>query len=837
MGAYFYKMKGFNEKKLGYFGETYELKVLNQIIGSKIEKSKGIFRRENKFGRKILSLISSDQFTHNLAKRIVVFLKNYYNKTNTIPFYDTITEYIKSRVIDEMEQEMVLTYLKDIKSVDVEDKQWIQENTLNFINTKNLFKAWKKIETEYINRGKYNEFNKIAQIMSDAIVELQEEERLEAFVEGDYSDLENVRGLIIPTGIKALDNDMNGGLGLGEFAILVAGLKVGKAQPNTCKVYTPEGYKLMGEIKIGDEVLGSDGKKQNVLGVYPQGEIDYYKVEFSDNTHTYCSKDHLWAVESLKQQERNRNSGNKEYQVKSLLEIMKNYQRGNGALNYRIPKTKAVHFDYKEMIIDPYVLGIMIGDGCLSNNFRVSTADDEVLEQMSLRLGKGYQFTKYPKYDYYIKDVLHPNRNLLKEQFNELGLLGKKSDTKFIPKEYLYSSIEDRKNLLRGLIDSDGYISKEGKISYSTTSEQLIEDFRFLVLSLGGFCSKISNRYTNYNYKGVKKTGKLSYRVSCSFTEEIKTISYLSRKQSLYKPRVKKAGSKYIKNIEYIGKTECTCIKVSNEDSLYVTDDFILTHNTTFATFVANNAAMLGFNVLQLFFEDTEEQIKMKHRSKFVGMNLSAVTNKRNKKRVGSKTDTKLKKLKEAGGCLVPLKMDSTETTVKAIEKVILRARERGVWFQDTQEYKKITFDLVLIDYVDCIKPKQSYRDDWGGDKEVMRDLEKLCSRKHGLGFACWAFTQGGRSSLNSSLVAEGDVGGSIKKLQIAHFIASISKTIDQRPEGKATFAILGSRIGRDGIIYKDCEFDNGNMQISLEMVENIADFVKTEDFEAQTPY
>ena len=622
----------FNERNLGYFGSTYELKVINQIIGAKIEKSKGQYRRETSYGKRIVPIITPHHFTHKIAKRIIVFLKNYYNKTNSIPYYDTISEYIKSKIQDDLEQEMVLTYLKDIENTDVEDTLWVQENTINFINTKNLYAVWKDIELNYINKGKYNEYEKISELVSDALVSLKDDDRLEAFVEGDTSDLENIRGMIIPTGVKSLDRDMNGGLGLGELAIVVAGLKVGKAQPNTCKIYTPDGYKLMGELQVGDKILGSDNKPQLVLGVFPQGIIDTYKISFTDNTSTYCSKEHLWSVKKF--------NSNEKYKVKTLEELLDDYEQ----TQYEIP------------IIS-----------------------------------------------------------------------GLNSDTNNIPK--------------------------------------------------------------------------------------------------------------IIHKITYSGQDDCTCIKVSNKDSLYVTDDFILTHNTTFATYVANNAAKSGFNVLQIFFEDTEEQVKMKHRSKFTSMPLSSISNKKNKKAIGSKTDTQLKKVKEAGGCLVVHKMDSTESTVEDIRKLILKARERGVWFQDTKEFKKITFDLVLIDYVDCIKSKGNFKEDWGGDKEVMRDLEKLSSRKHGLGFACWAFTQGGRSSLNSSLVAEGDVGGTTKKLQIAHFIASISKTIEQRPEGKATFAILGSRIGRDGIIYKDCTFDNGNMKIDFNEVDTLADYVNNNSFNEQQQF
>lgn len=695
-------MKGFDDKNLGYFGDKYELKVINQIIGTNEEKSKGLYRRECAFGRKVLPIINAKHFSHNLAKRIVVFLKNYFNRNNDVPYYDTIQEYIKARVPDEVEQEMVFTYLNDIRYVNTTDSKWIQENTLNFINTKNLYDVFRKVENEYINRGKYNEFPQIAQMVEDALVELKDDDRLEAFVAGDYRDLENIRGMLIPTGIKALDEDMNGGLGLGELAIVVAGLKVGKAQPNNCKIYTPTGYKLMGDINVGDGILGSDGKKQTVLGVFPQGVIDYYKIEFSDNTFTYCSADHLWEV-------RERNS--KSPIIKTLKELESDYK----SKEYHIPLAGKIDF---------------------SNDLDVNSIDFDDLKGIDKIL-----YTSYSTRLYYLINLI------------------KRASNKF-----------------------------DDRYRFIIFDEEFSNQLRQLTLSLG------------YSFNTISK--------------------------HVYEVKFEK-NEKIIKNIEFVGKTECTCIKVSNSDKLYITDDFILTHNTTFASFVANNAARNGFKVLQVFFEDTVEQVKMKHRSKFTGMHLGAVINKRNKKSVGNRSDTQLKKMRDRGGCLVPHKMDSTETTVKNIAKVIKKAEERGVWFQDTEQYEKIKFDLVLIDYVDKIKPNRSYKDDWGGDKEVMSDLEKMCSRKHGLGIACWAFTQGGRSSLNSSLVSEQDVGGSIKKLQIAHFIASISKTIEQRPEGQATFAILGSRVGRDGIIYKDCTFDNGNMNIELEKVETISNFAE----------
>lgn len=810
-------MKTFNEKRLGYFGHTYELKVIKQIIGTKTPRGDK-FRRDTSFGRQILRKLTEDHFDNELAKTFIKHLKGYYNKSNVVPWYDTLETVFKAKIIDDLQLDLMLAYLKNVQNANDDDADYVQENCKNFINTKNLYIACRNVQN-YINEGRYDEYKEIAQKMLDAIVEISDEDELEAFVAGDHRDLNEGERHVVPTGIKTLDNDMNGGLAIGELALIVAALKVGKAQPNTCRIYTKNGYKLMGEIKVGDKILGSNGKNQTVLGVYPQGIKDIYKVEFSDNTHTFCCKEHLWSVKT-----KNDVRYNRDFQTLPLEEIMKNYKQSHNSLNYRIPMVSPVDFNTKELSINPYVMGVMIGDGSISEgNFSFSTADVEILERMKLLLRDGYTLNQKSEYDYYIKNT-NNNGNLLKDEFRKLNLIGRKSNDKFIPKEYLYSSLEDRKELLRGLIDSDGFISKDGKISFTTVSKQLIEDFRLLILSLGGFCGKISSRMPKYTYKGIEKNGQETYRVNISFTEDIKIVSHLDRKQSRYKPRTKRAKSKLIKNIELVRQEECTCIKVSNSDELYVTDDFILTHNTTFASFIANNAAMMGYNVLQLFFEDSPEQVKLKHRSKFTGMNLGTVAKKRNRKSVASKSDTKLKKIKQNNGCLVLHKMDSTESKVEDIKEVVVKAKERGVWFSDEEQFKKITFDVVIIDYVDCLNPKSRYDSDWGGDKEILRDLEKLSSVKHGLGFACWAFTQGGRSSLNTHLVTVEDMGGSIKKAQIAHFIASIAKTLEQRSSGHATFAILGSRLGRDGIIYEDCTFDNANMTIELRKEAKISE-------------
>jgi hypothetical protein len=167
--------------------------------------------------------------------------------------------------------------------------------------------------------------------------------------------------------------------------------------------------------------------------------------------------------------------------------------------------------------------------------------------------------------------------------------------------------------------------------------------------------------------------------------------------------------------------------------------------------------------------------------------------------------------------------MDSINTTVDDIEKLIKRAEEVGVYYPDTGEYVKTKFDVVFIDYIDCIKPKKNYTNAWEGQAEIARALEQLC-KKDRLNFACWAFTQGTKGSLSAKIVTGEQMGGDYGKYKVAHFVLSFAKSLDQQAVNKATAAILKNRMGRSGIIYEDCLFDNGNMLIEFNKEEFLTD-------------
>lgn len=407
-----------------------------------------------------------------------------------------------------------------------------------------------------------------------------------------------------------------------------------------------------GQLNVGDKVLGID-RVVEVTGVYDRGELPVYEVVFDDTTSTMCSNDHLWTVCDKLNSE--------DYHTVDLNYIMRNFSQQS----FYIPMIRKAHFIKQNLPIDPYILGVLLGDGSISCggvSFTINDRDVDIVNRVCERLPQGYKcFVKksnpnnhsksfqigsstYKKtfkgiYEYYIdnkligdweqlyeyiqanysltcskstfkvrlssiytndthltntqtflRDTLKVTRktrdnlksNVILKELLDLGIYGKNSKDKFIPDIYKYSSFDDRIELLRGLIDTDGYIDKHGGIFFYSTSYRLLMDVKELCESLG---CKVR---TGNDRKPVKAFGNeyiygypISIKISCPdgliccYTPYKKNRLNTKRSpNSYYKVKRK------IKEINYIGLKECRCIKVSDENGLYITNNFIVTHNT-----------------------------------------------------------------------------------------------------------------------------------------------------------------------------------------------------------------------------------------------------------------
>lgn len=359
-----------------------------------------------------------------------------------------------------------------------------------------------------------------------------------------------------------------------------------KAQPLYSKVLTPNGFVRMGDIEVGTKVISGTGNVCNVTGVYPQGVKKIYEVTFNDGSKCRCSDEHLWTVQTRDDRRRKNKDGSEKYRTITLNEMLKKYKVENGKrCNYSVDYVPKIDFPKKELLLHPYVLGVLIGDGSLSSgNLNISTIDYELLDNVKNFLPKDYELIYRGGCDYRIKtNVCYTKgKSDLTKALEKYGLQGKTSIEKFIPDEYLTADYESRLWLLRGLMDTDGSASKH-YCSYATISERLADNIIELVHSLGGYASK-NRRKAGYKKNGEYKRCNDYFELIIEFSSNMESIFALKRKSEIYKPK-RKTIKRFITDIQYIEDNECQCIYIDDDSHLYITDNYIITHNTTLEKF------------------------------------------------------------------------------------------------------------------------------------------------------------------------------------------------------------------------------------------------------------
>lgn len=355
----------------------------------------------------------------------------------------------------------------------------------------------------------------------------------------------------------------------------------GKPVDYQCVTITPDGVKLFKDLQVGDAVFAKDGSITKIIGIPFDGEDECYELTLKDGRKIIAGQDHEWLV--IKH-------GSKRGEfITTTKEMLKDYVRERKISDrnpsgkeyiYRIPVNGCVDFSKQNIDLDPYTLGIIIGNGsctsCSKNKIQITInkVDYEVLKHnipyniSELKEGKhiSLEFEN-------IKDVLI-----------KYNLYGKYSYNKSIPKEYLFNDKETRLELLKGLIDSDGTVTKSrGTPSYNTTSEQLADDVCFLARSLGYNCKK--SKKENVGYKD--KDGNFVHCRDCYnvyiYTDE--NISKLDRKNEKIVSRISKYQRSKIDyttiiDIKYVGRRKCKCITVEHKDHCFLAGDFIVTHNS-----------------------------------------------------------------------------------------------------------------------------------------------------------------------------------------------------------------------------------------------------------------
>lgn len=355
---------------------------------------------------------------------------------------------------------------------------------------------------------------------------------------------------------------------------------VGKEQPNSCIVKTPFGDKEIGNLKPGDIIYNSYGSMSKVLSVNPQGLKDVYEITLFDGRKTRCGLEHLWEIFGPIHRK-----GKRKHETVSLKELLERPLKVGSKYKAFIKLSEPVEHLETYLPIPPYTMGALLGDGNVTKQLKLSGSDEEVLNNVLTELNMFFDLGEY-----YVSSKHGYNWNLRYRPFNKTSKKGNpiyeelkefglncKSENKYIPQIYKESSIAQRIELVKGLMDTDGFISEDGAMTFGNKSEKLVKDLQEILYSLG-----IQATYR------LRKDG-----IHILYINSDINLFGITRKKERFIPtrKVRKfVPIVEIKKLDY--QEESTCILVDSDDHTYLTDSYIVTHNSRRKGYSYKNGAI-----------------------------------------------------------------------------------------------------------------------------------------------------------------------------------------------------------------------------------------------------
>jgi len=519
----------------------------------------------------------------------------------------------------------------------------------------------------------------------------------------------------LPTGYDRF-NEMTSGFQSQDLIILAARPSMGKAQPLDAKVLTRRGWTCMGSLQVGDELASVDGTESRVTGIYPQGEREVYRVELSDGRSAECCLEHLWRVHYR---------GWSEPRVVSTERLLEMLQRKRYRGRLYVETFSGEFGSDADLPLDPWLLGVLLGDGATHGmSVKFSTASPELLEAVRAVVGEDFEIAAEGRYDYRIirstattRGPHHPNR--IKAALEALGVWGRRAHEKAIPARYFSASRQARIRLLKGLIDTDGWVEKWGSIRFATSSERLAQDVVALTRSIGGSAS-YSPKQPFYTYRDERRTGRLSYVCNIQVPQSA-ALDLLESKEvrRVERTRVRRLN---IRSITPTRFTQTQCIAVSHPSRLYVTDGYTVTHNTSFMMNIAESIALPGkdglprnggdrlYGVGVFSLEMSKEQIGLRILSSESGVGNHLI-------RSGMLSERNWRDLADAASRLAKGKIYIDDTP--GMDPLEMRAKARRLKME-------AGLDMIMVDYLQLMAVKGKVESRQQEISQISRGLKAI---------------------------------------------------------------------------------------------------------------
>lgn len=380
--------------------------------------------------------------------------------------------------------------------------------------------------------------------------------------------------------------------------VLMKATRAGGPLPIATPVLTPKGWTPIGELSVGDAVVGGDGFPCQVRKVIRHGVLPVFRMTFDDGTSAVCSEDHHWKCKLTRGERfrwKNANCENT-WGVYSLSRIRQHGGDQPEKMSRAVIPTCCVQHPRRNFDIDPYVIGVLLGDGHVTQSAGFTSFDQQIVDEVKSLLPRRCHVVakQRGRHSIVYEDGQKLPRNTNRQRgkhwhpvldpLRELGVSGQTCYSKRIPSEYMAGDVEQRLSLLQGLMDTDGHACEKGACQFSSVSPGLVQDVIVLVQSLGG---KAWARWSKFrpNEQPCARV-YVWLQTMCPFRLERKAERWANRKMSHTNGRV-------LRTIAPEGEAECCCIEVGSPDHTFVINDFIVTHNSV-AGFVEDARAALN---------------------------------------------------------------------------------------------------------------------------------------------------------------------------------------------------------------------------------------------------